>query len=255
MGMLPFREHGSADAPLTFLLLHYFGGSHREWDQVVARLSPAYRTVAADLPGFGEAKALEGLSVQALVDRIRTLLDYLAPAPVVLVAHSMPGKAAMVVAADPPAHLRGVVLVAPSPLGGEPMTEEQRQAQTIANTDRAHAELFTDPGFYGKPSHEMYEQAVEDVLGGSDEAFHDWPLHGSREVWTDRVKRFVVRTLLIVGAEDKAIDPKLQEKETLPLVTASGGQLHLLPHAAHLTPYQQPDKVAGILLQFAGELT
>lgn len=252
--MLPFREHGPADAPITFILLHYFGGSHHEWDQVVAKLSPTYRTIAADLPGFGEAKALDGLSVQALVDRIRTLLDYVSPAPVVLVGHSMPGKAAMVVAADPPANLRGVVLVAPSPLGGEPMSESQRQAQTIANTDRAHAEKFTDPGFYGTPLPEHYEQAVEDVLGGSDEAFHDWPLHGTKEDWRDRVTAFAVKTILIVGAEDKAVAVSLQEKETLPLVTASGGRMHLLSDAAHLTPYQQADEVAAILAQFAQEL-
>ncbi len=252
--MLPFREHGPADAPITFLLLHYFGGSHREWDGIVERLSPTYRTIAADLPGFGEAKALTGLSVQALADRIRTLLDYLAPAPVILVGHSMPGKAAMVVAADPPPNLRGVVLVAPSPLGGEPMTDKQRHAQTVANTTRAHAEAFTDPGFFGKPLPQHYEQAVEDVLAGSDEAFHDWPLNGSKEVWTDRITSFRVKTILIVGAEDKAIDPELQKRETLPLVTASGGRMHLLPNAAHLTPYQQADEVAAILDQFAREI-
>ncbi len=239
---------------MTFLLLHYFGGSHREWDQVVARLTPTYRTIAADLPGFGEAKALEGLSVEAVATRIRTLLDYLAPAPVILVGHSMPGKAAMVVAADPPANLRGVALLAPSPLGGEPMTDRQREAQTVANTTRAHAEAFTNPGFYGTPLPEHYEQAVEDVLAGSDEAFHDWPLHGNKENWTGRVKAFKVKTILIVGDHDKAIDPKLQEQETLPLVTASGGRMHLLPNAAHLTPYQQPDEVAAILRQFAQEV-
>ncbi len=239
---------------MTFLLLHYFGGSHREWDEVVKRLSPTFRTIAADLPGFGEARALTGLSVQALADRIRTLLAYLAPAPVVLVGHSMPGKAAMVVAADPPQNLRGVVLLAPSPLGGEPMTDKQREAQTVANTTRAHAEAFTNPGFYGDPLPDQYEQAVEDVLAGSDEAFHDWPLHGSREVWTDRVVALRVKTILIVGDADKAIAPDVQRRETLPLVEASGGRLHLLPHAAHLTPYQQPDQVADILVQFAREV-
>ncbi len=239
---------------MTFVLLHYFGGSHREWDGVVARLSPTYRTIAADLPGFGDAKALDGLSVQALADRVRTLVEYVAPAPVVLVGHSMPGKAAMVVATDPPENLRGVVLVAPSPLGGEPMTEAQRETMTVANTTRARAEAFTDAGFYGTPLPEQYEQAVEDVLAGSDEAFHDWPLHGSREVWTDRVTAFRVKTILIVGEHDKAIALTVQTEETLPLVEASGGRMHLLANAAHLTPYQQADEVAAILAQFAEEV-
>ncbi len=252
--MLPFREHGPQSASPVLLLLHFFGGSHREWDDVVALLDGKHRIVAADMPGFGEAAGLTGFTVQEMADRIRELIEYLAPGPVVLVGHSMSGKAAMVVAAEPPANLTGLVLLAPSPLSGETMTDKQRAAMAVANTSRAGAEAFTTPGFYKKPSDEVYERAVADVLRASDEAFHAWPEHGTREDWSTRVTQLRVRSILVVGEEDKAITVEQQRRETLPLVEASGGRMHLLPDTAHLTPYERPAEIAAILDQFAEEV-
>ena len=252
--MLPFREHGPRDARPVFLLLHFFGGSHREWDAVIALLQERHRLIAADLAGFGEAATLPGYSVAKMAARIRELLRYLEPAPVVLVGHSMSGKAAMVVAAEPPANLAGLVLVAPSPLSGEPMSNAARADMRIANTTRARAAAFTKSGFARKPDKTVFEIAVEDVLRSNDDAFHAWADEGTREDWSERVTQFRVKTVLVVGEQDKAIDPELQRRETLPLVEASGGTMHLLPDCAHLVPYERPQELARLLEGFAQDV-
>ena len=36
-------------------LLHFLGGSAREWSEVTALLAERFRCVAIDLPGFGDA--------------------------------------------------------------------------------------------------------------------------------------------------------------------------------------------------------
>jgi pimeloyl-ACP methyl ester carboxylesterase len=253
--MLPFREHGRKDAPVVFLLLHFFGGSHREWTTVIQHMGEEHRCVAADMAGFGEAASLEGYSVSEMCVRIRELLHYLDPTPVVLVGHSMSGKAAMVVAAEPPRNLAGVVLVAPSPLAGEPMTDKARADMRIANTTRERAEAFTRKGFAKQPDDETFEVAVEDVLRSNDHAFRSWADQGTREDWSDRIKQFGTKTLLVVGEEDKAIDPELQKRETLPLVLASGGRLHLMAGCAHLLPYEAPEDLSRLLQVFAEEVT
>lgn len=252
--MLPFREHGPRGATPVLILLHFFGGSHREWDGVVPALRQTHRVLAADMAGFGEAAALEGFRVAEMAARVCDLIAYVAPAPVVLVGHSMSGKAAMVVAAEPPANLWGVVLVAPSPLSGEPMSETQRAEMRVANTSRERAEKFTEAGFATAPSNEVFEIAVEDVLRSSDEAFYAWVDEGTREDWSGRVRSLAVKTLLVVGEEDKAIAPELQKRETLPLVEASGGRMHLLPGCAHLVPYERPQELARLIEQFAREV-
>lgn len=248
--MLPYREHGTKDPQRPSLLFfHFFGGSHREWDGVIAAL-PNHHILAVDLPGFGEAAALSGFSVQQMATRLCELIAYLAPAPVVLVGHSMSGKAAMVAAHTPPANLRGLVLIAPSPLAGEPMTDKQRATMSIANTTRDRAEAFSKPGFHARPSPETFELAVEDVLRSSVDAFHAWPLHGAREDWSARIPSLGVPSILVVGADDKAIAPDLQREQTLPLVTATGGQLHLLADTAHLVPYERPAELAQLIDNF-----
>ncbi len=252
--MLPFRDRGPQQARPVFLLLHYFGGSHREWDGVVSRLQDRHRLIAADMAGFGEAAALDGFSVTAMAARICELLAYLQPVPVVLVGHSMSGKAAMVVAAEPPANLAGVVLVAPSPLSGEPMSDADRTKMREANTTRDRAESFTRQGFAKRPNDEVFAVATEDVLRSSNAAFHAWADAGTREDWSNRVRNFGVRTALIVGDKDRAIDPEVQRRETLPLVEASGGRMHLLPGRAHLLPYEAPDHLAKVLEDFTAEL-
>ncbi|WP_419804128.1 alpha/beta fold hydrolase [Terriglobus sp.] len=258
--MLPFREYGlqTADSPQkgspVFLLLHFFGGSHREWDGVISLLEERHRLIAADMAGFGEAAALVGYSVSEMAARICELVQYLAPAQVILAAHSMSGKAAMVVAAEPPANLAGVALVAPSPLSGEPISDAARAEMRVANTSRERAEKFTRAGFAHAPSDELLEIAVADVLRSSDDAFHAWADQGTRENWSGRVTEFRVKTVLIVGEKDAAIDPELQKRETLPLVEASGGRMYLLPDCAHLVPYEAPVQLSSILEGFAAEL-
>ena len=252
--MLPFHDHGPRQARPVFLLLHFFGGSHREWDGVVSLLRERHRLVAADMAGFGDGAALEGYSVAEMAAAIRELLHFLAPAPVILVGHSMSGKASMVVAAEPPVNVAGVVLVAPSPLTGEPMSDAARATMRIANTSRERAEAFTRDGFAELPSAEVFRVAVEDVLRSSDRAFHAWADHGMREDWSGRLQELAVKTVLVVGDEDKAIDPGLQQRVTLPLVEASGGRMYLLTTCAHLVPYERPRELARILEDFAEEL-
>ncbi len=57
-------------------------------------------------------------------------------------------------------------------------------------------------------------------------------------------------SILIVGEHDQAIAPDVQHRETLPLVEATGGTLHMLKDAAHLTPYECPDEIAQLLKEF-----
>ena len=236
------------------VLLHFFGGSRREWDGVVDRLSGRFRVVAADMPGFGEAAGMMGFTVAQMSAKVRELVEFFAPSPVVLVGHSMSGKAAMVVAATPPENLRGLVLVAPSPLAGEPMSDADRAEMAVANTSRERAEKFARAGFYEKPAEGIFEIAVEDVLRANHDAFHAWPEVGTREDWTDRVPALHVKSLLIVGEHDGAIAPELQRAQTLPLVEATGGRMVMIAGAAHLLPYEKPAELAEMLAEFASSV-
>ena len=245
--MLPYTKTGNGETILLFL--HFFGSSQREWRHVVERLSPRYRCVTADMPGFGEAAGIGGYSVAGMAAHIRTLVEYFVPVPVVLVAHSFSGKAAMVLSAEPPANLTKLVLVAPSPLVPEPIADNERKKMRIRNKTREGAAAFIKGSHYRDLSDEDEELAIEDVLRANESAWLAWPDSGSLEDWSGRITELRVPTTLIVGEYDEAIPLDFQRKHTLPLVEKTGGKLIVIEDAAHMLPNEAAAELTMALEQ------
>ena len=63
----------------TVVLLHGFGANKDLWDKVAADLTPHYRVIAPDLPGFGDSPVVDGAKydAQSQAQRVRALLDAL----------------------------------------------------------------------------------------------------------------------------------------------------------------------------------
>ncbi|CAN7692451.1 alpha/beta hydrolase [Pseudoduganella sp. LjRoot289] len=87
---MPYLEGGTGE-PL--LLIHGFGGDKDNFTRVARFLTPHYRVICPDLPGFGDASrdagASYGMAEQA--ERLRALLDQIAPGRVHLGGNSMGG--------------------------------------------------------------------------------------------------------------------------------------------------------------------
>jgi pimeloyl-ACP methyl ester carboxylesterase len=234
--MLPYIESGAGNTVLLFL--HFFGSSHREWRHVTERLATQYRCIAADMPGFGDARDLRGYTVSEMCAQLQSLLSSFAPAPVVLVAHSLSGKVAMVLSAEPPANLAQVILVAPSPLQPEPMSEEARATMRVANTTTSRVREFVEGGAHRAMTEEDITIGMEDVERANPDAWLAWVDGGTKEDWSDRVKALLVPATLIVGEYDQAIPLDFQRQHTLPLVERTGGKLVVIEDAAHMLPYE-----------------
>ena len=95
--------------PESIVLLHGFGGTHRAWDGVLARLDPGrYLPVALDLPGHGQA-ADSGLPItfNGCVEHVLTR----APERFTLCGYSMGGRIALTLALSAPERVERLVLV------------------------------------------------------------------------------------------------------------------------------------------------
>jgi pimeloyl-ACP methyl ester carboxylesterase len=111
---LHVRDTGPRDAPVI-LFLHGFGSSLHTWDEVAARLEDRFRVIRLDLPGFG----LTGPDPTGDYSDTRAgvvlaaLLDKLGVARANVVGSSMGGRIAWRFAAEHPARVERLVLMAP----------------------------------------------------------------------------------------------------------------------------------------------
>lgn len=253
--MLPIQNFGfhQADPYRPVLIFsHFFGGSVREWNRVIHLLNAHHPCAAVDAPGFGTSRDIAGYTVHEMCQHFRETIESLHPRPVILVGHSMTGKVAMVLSQNAPANLQAVVLVAPSPLCPEPLTEGARSAMTRSQETRAAATSFVTNGAVRELSDLDLEIGIEDVFRTNPVAWVAWPQAGTREDWSMSVKSVGLPALLVVGEHDPSIPLAFQRQHTLPILAR--GRLEVISGAGHLLPYEAPRELAELLSAFVAGL-
>lgn len=244
---LHVRDTGPRDAPAV-LLIHGFGASLHSWDAWAPGLEDRFRVIRLDLPGSGLSQAeptgdyRDPRTLQVLL----ALLDRLGVARADVVGHSMGGRLAWKLAAEHPARVRRLVLVAP--------------------------DGFASPGFaYGKPpevgptlrlmKHVLprpllrasLEPAYADTARLSEDSvtrYHELiRAPGARDALLARLEQMVLQeptpwlrrvqapTLLLWGEQDAMI-PVANAQDYLHALPHV--QLQLLPQVGHLPQEEAP---------------
>lgn len=242
----------------TAFCLHALGSSSEEFAALRARLSGTLDLVGIDLPGFGSSSAVTGTTVEEMAVLVERAIGTSGATEWALVGHSMGGKVASVVAgrtmsgANGLFGLRAVVLLAASPLSPEPMDEERRASMLAWAADHEigpdEAAEFVDANTADRLAPEPYAMAVHDVQRADPGAWTAWLNRGSREDWSDTVAPSPVPALVLAGAEDGDLGPDAQRELNLPHWPR--GEFDVVPGAAHLLPWEQPDAVADRIRSF-----
>lgn len=243
--------------PATAFCLHALGSSSEEFALLHHRLEDTIDLVGIDLPGFGSSPASSGTTVEDMVERVERAIGRSGVTEWALVGHSMGGKVAAIVAdrtvsgANGLFGLRGVVLLAASPRSPEPMGEDRRAAMldwaAAGHIDTDHAGEFVDANTDSTLPSDRLRSAVYDVERADPEAWRAWLERGSREDWSDDTTN-PVPALVLAGAEDGDLGPTAQRELVLP--HWSNGTFAVVPGAAHLLPWEQPDDVADRIRDF-----
>jgi pimeloyl-ACP methyl ester carboxylesterase len=242
----------------TAFCLHALGSSSEEFAELRTRLHGTLDLVGIDLPGFGTSSAATGTTVEEMAVLVERAIGTSGATEWALIGHSMGGKVAAVVAgrtmsgANGLFGLRAVVLLAASPLSPEPMDEDRRQTMLDWAADHEigpdEAAAFVDANTAGPlPPHES-ATAVHDVQRADPAAWTAWLQRGSREDWSDSIAPSPVPALVLAGADDGDLGPDAQRRLNLPHWTQ--GEFDVVPGAAHLLPWEQPDAVADRIRSF-----
>lgn len=264
--MLSNRPKGQG-GPLL-VLLHWLGGGAQTWQEVSTGLEQrGVRTVALDLPGFGDAAEEEASdvprAVNAAIEEIRRLREAGPEGPWLLGGHSMGGKIAMIVARralDGEAGLdglRGLVLVSPSPPSPEPIDESRRakHVETFgtptpdADARYADAEDWVKRNTGTLPLPDaVRERAIAGVLTIHPGAFRAWFLQGSKEDWSGAVGTLELPAILFTGTEETSLGLDKQKALTLPHLPQA--RTVPLEGAKHLAPLERPGEVVEHVTEF-----
>jgi pimeloyl-ACP methyl ester carboxylesterase len=246
--MLAHSQQGRGSP--TFVLMHFLGGSHRTWFPTLPYLDAHHHCVALNTPGFGDAAEVPGYGVSAMADQVDATIRELGLSQCILVGHSMTGKVAIVLASRRPEYLVGLVLVAPSPPGPQPMSDADRDNQRAYTKTRFQAEDFVDEAS-GHPLPEaIREVAIADAQRVNLVAWRAWVDRGSREDWSERIGQLDCPALLVCGADDRQV-PSADEQRRTTLTHLPNSRVEIIPGAGHLMPLQTPQALSQLMLDFA----
>ena len=107
-------EAGSPDATVA-MLIHGWSSSWYAMSPLLPVLTPRYRCMAVDLPGYGGSpKRRQRVSIQQYADLLADLLRMQTHKPAVLIGHSMGGMISLVMALRHPELVERLVLICPT---------------------------------------------------------------------------------------------------------------------------------------------
>ena len=207
--------HGGAGEPL--LLVHGFGADKNNFTRVARLLTPHYRVVIPDLPGFGEASkpADASYAIADQVERLRQFAQGLGLKRVHLGGSSMGGFIATLWAAKYPHEVASLWLLAPGGTAAAYDSELRREYEKtgkillVARTPEEHAAVRA----VVMSRQPFLPYSFKRVLG--ERAAANFALHtkifeqmGREQALEARVARLDTPALVVWGAEDRVLNPR-----------------------------------------------
>jgi 3-oxoadipate enol-lactonase len=238
---------------IPLLFLHGWLADGGIWAPVTARLARHHRTIALDLRGFGESKDAPGpYRVETLADDVSALIAALDLDPLVAIGHSMGAGIAQRFAIDRPDAVEGLVLVAPVPPGGMPLSPAALQLFREVPGDAAKTAAWLGKLTYREPTSAvvalMRRAAAAVRTGVALESLASWTaLDFAADVATIETP-----TLVLAPAYDRPMTPQLARERVADLI--EGSRFEIVPEAGHYVPLERPEAVAEAIERFVMDL-
>ena len=258
---IKYLEGGQGD---VILLLHGFGANKDNWTRFSKHLTPHFRVIAPDLPGFGQstrgATASYTISVQA--GRIHAFAHALGLKAFHLGGNSMGGNIAGVYAARYPKNVISLCLIAP---GGVVSAETSEMFQHI-NAGKPNPLIVERPERYEELLDFVFTKrpfipgAIKNYL--TEEAIKHRPLnivifqHIQKFKTTSSLESllngFTVPTLIIWGKKDRVLH--FSGANILGSIMPKA-QVEVIEGIGHLPMIERPKEMAEIYLHFLNTIS
>jgi len=253
---IEYLEGGKGDA---LVLLHGFGANKDNWTRIAKYLTPYFRVIAPDLPGFGESSpAPEGdytTSVQAR--RVNDFVKALGIKSLHLGGSSMGGNIAGVYASIYPGNLKSLLLISPGGVASaEPsemyrLLKEEKENPLIVSSvkdyDRLLDFVFVKRPFLPLPIKKVLIQEAIEHQPLNREIFRQLRSSIDNESLEVLLQGLSIKTLIVWGAQDRVLHVSGAKilKSVMPKA-----KTEIMEGVGHLPMIEKPEKTGVLYLSF-----
>lgn len=235
------------------VLVHGFLDNARGWDALGSQLTKAgYSCTSVDLRGAGQLRHSDGpyTLFQATADVLGVV--YKIAGDVVLIGHSMGAQIAELAASELPKKVTGLVLITPTPLGGNKLPDTVRAVLREAG-DNVHAQQEIRRSFARNMTAEQIRDLTDPkvIMGkaavqGYYDAFTSGHPRGTKP------SAYEHPTLIIGAEEDPVIAPDMvrQIRET----RFPAAHLSMILKSGHWPHLEQAESCAAEIFRFLTRL-
>ena len=238
---------GPADAPVV-VLVNSLGATRAMWDPQVPALAERYRVVTYDARGHGDSPTPAGpWTLDDLVDDLVALLDGVGARRAHVVGISLGGMTAMRLAAREPDRVdRLALLCTTAKTEPQPFLDRAAAARsggTAALAPTVVERWLTPAHAAGHP--DLVARLEGMIAGADDEGYAASCEVVARMDLREDLARITAPTLVVSGADDRAVPPEHQRAIADGI---AGAELLTVAPAAHLANLERTLEVTGALL-------
>lgn len=251
-----YLEGGKGD---VLVLLHGFGANKDNWTRFGKHLTPHFRVIAPDLPGFGESSLASDndytISIQA--ERVRAFITALGIKSLHIGGNSMGGYIAGVYASRYPKELKSLLLLAPAGVDASETSEMNRRlvdgkpnpliVESIEDYERLLDFVFVKRPFIPRPIKKIFVQEAIEHQPLNRKIFKQIRSSVDTPPLEILLKGLPVPTLILWGTQDRVLHvsgAKILET-AIPNATAE-----VLEAVGHVPMIEKPKVTAKLYLSF-----
>lgn len=253
-GVIHYKDDGPKNSP-TLVFIHAFPLHLEMWENQVEYLSHQYRIITYDIRGHGKSIFEEvAYTLEFFVEDLIQLLDHLNLSQTALCGLSMGAYIALRAFEKYPDRFNALILCDTRSEADSNDTKLKRSA-TLKNLQEKGIKFFADEfiksifiseTFQTNPS--LIQKTKKMILENSSLGIARSLLALiSRTDTTESLAKIKVPTLLLVGKQDQLTPPSAAYliKEQIP-----HAEMHVIPHAGHLSNLENPSEFNQKLLAF-----
>lgn len=249
---------GGSGEPLV--LLHGFGANKDNWSQIAPLLSPHFRLIVPDLPGFGDStRNLDArYAADEQVARLKSFIADLGLGPVHVGGNSMGGYLAGLYAARYPAKVKSAWLLAPAGVAAAEESEFfrclERGENPLLVDNMADFRALLDMCFTKVP---YLPSAFQRCLCERNISDREFNAKVFTEIFTEppalevALEGSTVKTQILWGDGDRILHPSGAQ---ILGESIGGAQTIVMRRMGHCPMLERPRETADLYLKFHGVL-